>query len=101
MPKIKIKEVKRLSDSCFGTYKWGKSEYIISISEKKIKKDPSIYLETLIHELLHFIFTRLRVLFRAKLTNHREHILIGKIEESIKRIIINEYLKILKNKEEK
>lgn len=89
MPKIRIKEVTQKRDKCFASIDKRLGEYVILVSEKKIRKDPSVYLETLLHEFLHFIVTRMRKKFGIKLDNVQEHIIIGRIESAVLRTLAN------------
>jgi hypothetical protein len=93
MKRLRIKEVRDTRNKACGNYGWQDNEYLITIAEKRYE-GPGDYLEVMLHEYLHFIFTQMRTKFGTKLTNLQEHRLIGNIEEVVWQKIANRCFKI-------
>jgi len=91
--RIKIKEVEKIKGAVDGSCEQvNRSNFIVRIAERRIK-NPDDYLTTLVHEMLHFGFTRLRKKFKIRIGVKKEHRLINKMEEAIVNIFINDCLK--------
>ncbi len=93
--KLEIKEIKKTKDGSFGNYTRERGHYVIRLSEKR-NDTAREYYTTLVHEVCHFGFNRLRRKFGVRLTNKKEHLLIGRIERYITDVFVDELLKVRK-----
>lgn len=74
----------------------GNKSYIITISEKHTKELLD-YFHTVTHELLHFVFTLVRIKYKIVLSERKEHKLIDKMENAITDIFVKSHFKKDKN----
>lgn len=95
--RIKIKEVEKIKGADGDCRQINRSNFIIRIAERKVN-NPDDYLTTLVHEMLHFGFTRIRKKYGVRLSNKKEHKLIGEMETAIINIFVNSVLKPRKKK---
>ena len=87
--KLRIRHIKKLGKNGdeFGeflemTNKKFKTFFDIKLSLRQNKR-PSVYLRTLIHELLHFAFEIIKLVYKKKVTGRAEHDFIERIEDSV------------------
>jgi len=93
MRKLIIKHCKKSKNGAMANFLIkGDKKYIITISEKHTKELLD-YFHTLVHELLHFVFTLVRIKYKIILTEKKEHKLIEKMETAITDIFVKGHFK--------
>lgn len=93
--KLVIREVKSLKGNIYGEYCVDTN--VIRISRKRCKM-PKDYFLTLLHEVGHFGFDRLRARYRLELSDEEEHALIEKAENVFTAMFLDQMLKARKKK---
>lgn len=98
MRKLRIKHCKVTRNGAMGNFLIkGNREYTITISDK-LTKPVLDYFHTLVHEILHLTFTLVRIKYGLRVSELKEHKLIGQMEEAITDIFVNSVLKPKKRK---
>ena len=93
MRKLKLSHCPDTKNKAMGNFHiLGNKQYLITVSEAQTK--PVIeYVHTVVHELLHFVFTLVRIKYKTQLTERKEHKVIEKMEAAITDIFVEEVLR--------
>lgn len=93
MRKLRIRHCKKTRNGAMGNFHiLGGRQYLITISDK-LTKSMLDYFHTVAHEILHWVFTLVRIKYDLQLNEKKEHKLIEQMEESMTDIFIKNVLR--------